>query len=508
MDWTDALTKDKVPPLVGVVFHRSTGGKGAAYSMNKTFGVCLGVLVLGLAGFGAPASRAASGLTEAEAGGGSEAVTTNVTTSSSTPATSSPADLQQRIDSLKAELADLDAQLAAAKSQEPASSDASATQDQSSPAPATPAAQAPAAAAPMPLSSPSMTAPLSTAIPHEISAGPFGKLEVTGVLSGMGAGEDNQIALTGPNMHWDVSNAQVFVQKTTGWWQFYLQGGAYNILTLGVPFTSTSATMGNLFGPLSTGYLKLVKGNFNVEVGEIPTLIGAEYTFDFENMNIERGLLWNQENAISRGIQLSDTYKKLSVSLAYTDGFFSNRYTWLTGSLAYAFNSSNTLTFVGGGNAGAYNKGTAATPFYQNNSEIYNLIYTYTHGNWVITPYYQYTNVPTQTFFGTPGAHTNGGALLANYNFKHGFSLAVRPEYIKSSGSPATGEANLLGYGSGTGAFAFTATPTWSKDGFFIRGDISVVHVTNFDTTADFAFGSDGLKTDQVRGVIEAGVMF
>jgi hypothetical protein len=426
----------------------------------------------------------------------------------------SPADLQQRIDALKAELADLDAQLAAEKSQEPASAAAGATQDQSSPAPATPA-QAPATpapAAPMPLGSPSMTAPLSTAIPHEISAGPFGKLEVTGVLSGFGMGEDNQIALTGPNVHWDVSNAQVFVQKTTGWWQFYLQGGAYNILTLGVPFTATSPTIGNLFGPLSTGYLKLVKGNFNVEVGELPTLIGAEYTFDFENMNIERGLLWNQENAISRGIQLNDTYKKLSLSFAYTDGFFSNRYTWLTGSAAWAFNASNTLSFVGGGNAGAYARigsGSSATPPLQNNSEIYNLIYTYTHGSWVITPYYQYTVVKTDpTIFIPVGGHTNGGALLANYNFKHGFSFAVRPEYIKSSGSPATGEANLLGYGSGTGAFAFTATPTWAKDGFFLRGDISVVHVTNFDPTSDFAFGSDGSKTDQVRGVIEAGVMF
>ena len=82
----------------------------------------------------------------------------------------------------------------------------------------------------------------------------------------------------------------------------------------------------------------------------------------------------------------------------------------------------------------------------------------------------------------TPGAHTNGGAILANYNFKHGFSLAVRPEYIKSSGSVATNEANLLGYGPGTGAFSFTVTPTWVKDAFFLRGDVSIVHLTNFVT--------------------------
>ena len=76
---------------------------------------------------------------------------------------------------------------------------------------------------------------------------------------------------------------------------------------------STANTITGLYGPLPLAYLKLVKGNFNVEVGELPTLIGAEYTFTFENMNVERGLLWGQETAISRGIQVNDTFKKLSL---------------------------------------------------------------------------------------------------------------------------------------------------------------------------------------------------
>ena len=95
------------------------------------------------------------------------------------------------------------------------------------------------------------------------------------------------------------------------------------------------------------GYAKLVKGNFNVEIGALPTLIGDEYTFTFENMNIERGLLWNQEPAISRGIQLNDTYKKLTLAFSWNDGFYSDRYTSLSGSLAYAVNAANTITFVG-----------------------------------------------------------------------------------------------------------------------------------------------------------------
>jgi putative OmpL-like beta-barrel porin-2 len=63
-------------------------------------------------------------------------------------------------------------------------------------------------------------------------------------------------------------------------------------------------------------------------------------------------VLWNQENAVNRGIQLNEAYKKLTASFSWNDGFYSNRYTWLWGSVAYAFNSANTLSFVAGGNAG------------------------------------------------------------------------------------------------------------------------------------------------------------
>jgi len=468
--------------------------------MKKTYGVCVGMLAMGLAVLGAPVSKAAG-----EPGSAAETTAPVAASSSSSTAAPSAAELRERIDALKSELAGLNAALADTPSDD---------QGPATPAATPAAAPAAAAAAPMPLSSPSMTAPLSTAIPHEFSAGPFGKLEVTGIISGLGWTEGDYTPGVDTPTHYDLSNAQIFVQKTSGWWQFYLQGGAYNLPAIGVPFLRTIDTM-NLYGPFATGYLKLVKGNFNVEVGELPTLIGAEYTFSFENMNIERGLLWGQEPAISRGIQLNDTYKKLTLAFSYNDGFFSNRYTTLSGSLAYAFNAANTLSFVGSGNAGTpYIRkvsGFSPTPFYQNNSEVYNLIYTYSKGNWMVTPYYQYTYVPSSTILGQ-GAHTNSGALLANYNFKHGISLAGRFEYIKSSGSLTNGDANLLGYGSGSSAYSFTVTPTYSKDGFFVRGDFSLVHVMNFtpSTTESFggAFGSTGTSANQPRGVIEAGFLF
>ena len=82
-----------------------------------------------------------------------------------------------------------------------------------------------------------MTAPLSTAAPpHTFSAGPFGTIAITGILSGIGFTQSNWIP-GDQSTHWDLSNGQIFLQKTTGWWQFYLQAGAYNLPDLGVPFT-------------------------------------------------------------------------------------------------------------------------------------------------------------------------------------------------------------------------------------------------------------------------------
>src|SRR5262249_4401253 len=149
-----------------------------------------------------------------------------------------------------------------------------------------------------------------------------------------------------------LSNGQVFIQKTDGWFQFYLQAGAYNIVSLGVPYLQTDKTVSNYFGPVPVAYAKLQAGkNTSFLIGALPTLIGAEYTFSFENMNVTRGLLWGQENAVTRGIQVNQTFGKFTASLSWNDYFYSNRYTAMSGSLAYT-SGPHTIAFVGGGNLG------------------------------------------------------------------------------------------------------------------------------------------------------------
>ncbi len=358
---------------------------------------------------------------------------------------------------------------------------------------------------PQPLPTPAMTGPLQTASPITFEAGPFGKLDLTGIVSGIGQVQGNHVS-GDDTAQADLSNGQVFVQKTEGWWQFYVQVGAYNIPILGTPFLSTADTISDFWGPLPVAYLKLAPTKtFSILIGKLPSLIGAEYTFDFENMDIERGLLWNQENSVNRGVQVNDTFGKLSASLSWNDGFYSNRYTWLTGSLAYAFNAANTLTFVGGGNLGETTFRSLATPL-QNDGSIYNVIYSYTKGNWIIQPYFQYTDVPTNKKIGiVQGAATRGGALLVNYNFKHHLSLAGREEYIASTGNADEQAVNLL-FGPGSGGWSITVTPTFQDHDFFIRGEFSFVQATSY--TPGNGFGHLGMSPNQPRGEFEAGFLF
>jgi hypothetical protein len=376
-------------------------------------------------------------------------------------------------------------------------------------APATPATPAPAdqaaaPAAPAPLSTPSITGPLSNLPPAIFDAGPFGKIAVNGFLSGMGVAQSNHIPGDKSTQE-ALSNGQIFIQKTDGWFQFYLQAGAYNIPALGVPFLATDKTISDLYGPVPVAFVKLQAGkNTSFMIGSLPTLIGAEYTFTFENVNVNRGLLWNQENAVNRGIQVNQTMGKVTASLSWNDGFYSNRYSWLTGSLTYT-NGPHALSFVGGGNLGQTQFQNYSTPV-QNNGSIYNVIYTYTKGAWILQPYWQYTNVPTNAKIGVvKGASTNGGAILASHAFKHGFSLAGRWEYIASSGNAAQDAVNLM-FGPGSAGTSITGTPTFQYGGFFVRSDVAWVHASS--STPGSVFGPLGMKDSQFRAAAEVGFVF
>ena len=390
----------------------------------------------------------------------------------------------------------------------PAAADAQTAQMVSPPPPAPPPAPpAPPAAPSPPTLATGMTGPLVlNPTPFQTKVGTFGPIYATGIVSGLGLVQDHSVF--GNNTGYgDVSNTQVIVQKVDGLLQFYAQVGLYSLPSLGTAYIRSNDLVGDLFGPLPEAYLKIAPtGTFSFEGGKLPTLIGAEYTFTFENMNIERGLLWNQEPAISRGIQANYTAGPVALSASVNDGFYSDSLNWLDGSAAWTINGSNTLTVVGGGNFSRSTVSTFATPIAQNNGSIFNLIYTYSAAPWTITPYFQYTRVPKIASLGFgASASTYGGAVLVNYAFSPRFNLAGRAEIIGSTGSATNGAPNLL-YGQGSYAWSLTATPTWQLGKFFVRGEGSIVKAVSI--VPGSAFGKNGNATTQGRFLIEAGVLF
>lgn len=366
----------------------------------------------------------------------------------------------------------------------------------------TPVETAPAAPPP----APAMVGPLSAAAPRTFDAGPFGKLDVTGILSGFGYWQGHP-SPSDQAARADVSNGQIFIQKTSGPVQYFLQAGAYNLPALGTPFLSTRNTISDYFGALPQAYLKLAsKETLSFLIGKLPTLIGAEDTFTFENLNIERGLLWNQENAVNRGTQIDYRKGKLSSSMTWNDGFYSNRYNWLWGALTYSPNAVNAIEFVAGGNLGHTAYSSVATPLYQNNSDIYDLIYTHTAKRWLIQPYFQYTDVPLDVKIGVGRAtSTQGEAMLGSYSIAHHLTMTGRVEYISSTGSASDRAVNLL-YGPGSQAWSLTLTPTYQKKAFVMRGEFSFTQAVNY--TPGQGFGPNKANSSQARGLVETGFMF
>lgn len=391
----------------------------------------------------------------------------------------------------------------------------SASADETAP----PAGQAPAStAAPSAPAWPGMAAaPLAAnQKPASYEAGPLGPVYVTGVVSGLGQWQSHPAPGDHSRLE-DLSNAQIFLNKTSGLVQYFIQAGSYSLPDIGVPYLKASAATSAFYGPVPQGFIKLAPSdNFSILAGKLPTLIGAEYTFSFENMNIERGLLWNQENAVNRGVQVNYTAGPVALSASWNDGMYSNKYSWAWLAGTWTIDTADSLAFIASGNTRRTTVSNTATPLFQNNEQLYNLIYTRTQGPWTIQPYLQYTYVPRIPEIGAfHEAATYGAALLVNYAFSGdtkiggeslaGFSLPVRLEYISSTGSLANGAPNLM-YGPGSKAWSVTVTPTYQHGVVFARFELSYVGARN--TTPGLVFGPQGTDTSQTRALVEAGLLF
>lgn len=365
----------------------------------------------------------------------------------------------------------------------------------------------PESSEPAPSLAPSLAGPLkANSDPLHVDAGPLGNLYITGAVSGLGLAQNHPV--TGnEGTHVDLGNGQVIAQTTEGLIQFYVQAGGYSLPSLGTPYLKAKDVVRDTFGLLPVAYVKVTPtSNFSIQAGKLPTLQGGENTFTFQNFNIERGLLWNQTNAVNRGVQVNYAHGPLSVSLALNDGYYSKHFNWLSGTIGYAVSPKDSFTLGAAANVGRTNKSSFATPPVLNNGQLYFVSWTHIEGPWTIQSYAQFGHVPKDDKLGIAhSASTYGAAVLGKYSFTSEFSLAARAEYIQSTGSPDNGAPSLV-YGPGSGAWSLTVTPTWQRGILFMRGEGSYVRARS--VPPGFGLGSDFDRRSQIRGLIEGGILF
>src|SRR5271166_3212492 len=289
----------------------------------------------------------------------------------------------------------------------------------------------------------------------------------------------------------NVSNAFGILTKNAGTLQYALQAGAYSIPVVGFAGNKTIATNANtgLYGPVPLAYLEYVpSGGFNISAGVLATLTGAESTFTYEDWNIQRGAVWNVENAVSRGVRATITTGKLSVTAGANDGFYSGSWVAAEGSATWAPDPNQSLLFV----ALVPNVRTPPNPTASvANKELLNLVYTRNFGSWQIAPYVLYAQSPAAPSLGYASAESAfGAAFLTDVTLGSKWSAAFRYETLHNgSALGATSlNADLVGYGPGSGVNTYTLTPEWKDGPVFARADFSQVRVTA--AAPGLAFGS------------------
>ncbi|HEY3637897.1 MAG TPA: outer membrane beta-barrel protein, partial [Rhizomicrobium sp.] len=189
--------------------------------------------------------------------------------------------------------------------------------------------------------------------PFSFDAGPLGTIYVTGAASGFASWQSNPVP-GDRDARADFDNGQIFVQKTDGWFQFYADAGAYSLPSLGTAFSSIGTTTSDTFGALPQAFLKIAPtANFSIQAGKLAAIVGDENPFTFQNFNIERGLLWNQTPLFTRGVQANYTTGPLTLQLSWNDGYYSERFNWLTWQASYSLNDGiDSFSFNGGANLG------------------------------------------------------------------------------------------------------------------------------------------------------------
>ena len=307
----------------------------------------------------------------------------------------------------------------------------------------------------------------------------------------------------------DLSSAMLTVAKNTGWWRFGITAGTYAFPVVGESVNPTTQAGANtsLYHYFPSAYVAFVPNDqLTISLGQLATLLGQEDGFTYQNVNIQRGLVWAAEPVFSRGVRVAYTVGKLSSDLEYNDGYYSGNHRAVEGLAGWAPNSNTDfqLAFI---SPQADTPGNITSSI-ANKTE-FDVMLTQQLGKLQILPYVLFIRSPGSTDLGYARSESaTGDVLLANYAFNSVYSLGARYEwFVDHSGLTDTSpNADFVGYGPGSRAASVTVTPEYKQGFFFARAEFSAVNVLN--ATPGLAFGAGGSSRTQTRTLAEVGVQF
>ncbi len=307
-----------------------------------------------------------------------------------------------------------------------------------------------------------------------------------------------------------VSNGLVAVTKNTSQLQGGITIGAYALPVVGQAINPTTQQGANssLYGYFPTAYLAYVpNGHVTVSAGQLATLLGQESGFTFQNVNVQRGIVWAAEPSFSRGVRATYVQGKFTGNLEYNDGFYSGDSGRAVEGLAGWAPSAATNLQVAFIAPGKNTPGNVTASIANKNEIDFMLMQSF--GKLQLEPYVLLVNSPASASLGyTSGESALGGVVIATYAFNGMYSVALRYEsYGNNSGTNATSpNADLVGYGPGSSAQTWTFTPAYRSNLFFTRVEFSSVRASRF--TPGLAFGNGGNGSTQTRFLIETGAQF
>lgn len=307
----------------------------------------------------------------------------------------------------------------------------------------------------------------------------------------------------------DLSNGLVTLAKNTGWFRFGLTAGIYAFPVVGEALNPTVQANANtaLYGYVPSYYVAFVpNANVTVSAGQLATLLGQEDGFTYENIDVQRGLVWAAEPVFSRGVRVQYAQGRFTGDLEYDDGYYSGDHRAVEGLAGWAPNANTNVQFAF--IAPQANTPGNATSSIANKTE-YDFMVTQQIGKLQLLPYALFMSSPEDSALGyTTQESATGFAFLADYAPNSRFSVGTRYEWIvdHSGTSDASLNADFIGYGPGSRAATFTITPAYRINLFFARAEFSAVNALG--ARPGLAFGALGTGGQQTRVLVESGVQF